>query len=452
MATSAHQLNTSHRESREFTNSPLTRRQGVRDLGRGITYRIAGLPIAVRHSVGRAGKAPDRVLRRAYARRYWNPRGLEERVQLAIALLTWPLVVLGLQISFTLKNGGEVARRFHRPVHRQLVDQLRLYLGAGVLPPWYYIFELHRRPSIGEARDFIYRWESKAGFLRLLKEDDRTPASELNDKARFAEHCREHQIRTAPVLAVLTGGEVEYCALPAEFETDLFVKPVTGRGGKGAQRWDLVESGTYRSTGGELLSREQLCGRLCEQSRMASLLVQQRLQNHPDLEPLNNGALSTVRVLTCLNEQGEPEVVGAAMRMAIGANHVVDNLHAGGIATAVDLETGVLGPASNLGAHSRLGWIDRHPVSGAQITGTRLPMWNEVREFAIRAHVAFADRVLVGWDIAITADAPVLVEGNGSPDLDIMQRFVRSGLMGARLGALLAFHVSQLGLDSTPLV
>jgi Sugar-transfer associated ATP-grasp len=430
---------------------PLRTKQRVKDFGRGVTYKIAGLPIAVRHSLGRRGQAPDQVLRRAYSRRYWHPRGWSERAQLALALLIWPFVLVGLQISFTLRSGGAVARGLGRPVRRQLVDQLRLYLGAGVLPPWYYIFELHRRPSTGEARDFIYRWESKAGFLQLLKEDDRAPATELNNKALFAEHCREHQIRTAPVLAVLTGGDVEYCALPAEFDTDLFVKPVIARGGKGAQRWDLVEPATYRSTAGETLSRGQLCGRLCELSRKASLLVQQRLKNHPELQPLNNGALSTVRVLTCLNEQGEPEVMGAAMRMAIGANHVVDNLHAGGIATAVDLETGALGPASNLGADARLGWMDRHPVSGAQITGTRLPMWEDVKDFAVRAHGAFADRVIVGWDIAITPDGPVLVEGNGAPDLDIMQRFVRHGLMAARLGILLAFHVSQLGLDQLPL-
>jgi hypothetical protein len=41
----------------------------------------------------------------------------------------------------------------------------------------------------------------------------------------------------------------------------------------------------------------------------------------------------------------------------------------------------------------------------------------------------------------------VMVEGNSSPDLDIMQRFARRGLMAARLGMLLAFHVSQTGMD-----
>lgn len=90
--------------------------------------------------------------------------------------------------------------------------------------------------------------------------------------------------------------------------------------------------------------------------------------------------------------------------------------------------------------------MDRHPNTGAQIAGATLHRWDEVRAFAIAAHKVFGDRVIVGWDIAVTPDGPVLVEGNGAPDLDIMQRFVRKGLMAARLGSLLAFHVSQLDL------
>lgn len=427
-------------------------RQRVRDFGRSVTYRIAGLPIAVRNGVSRRGTAAERIIRRAYARRYWSPRDWSERTQLALALAAWPFVLVGLQITFTLKNGGQIVRRFRRPIHRQLFDQLRLFLAAGVLPPWYYIFELHRRPATANARDYIYRWESKGGVLPLLLEGDRAPSSELFDKAEFAEQCRRHQVRTAPVLAVFIDGEAQVRANPMELDTDLFVKPIAGRGGKGAERWDLVAPGLYCSPQGERLTRESLLVRLAEKSQETPLLLQERLRNHPALDPINNGALSTIRVLTCLNEAGEPEIVGAAMRMAIGRNHVVDNLHAGGIATAVDLETGVLGSASDLGADSRLGWMDSHPVSGAQIKGVRLPMWDEVRNFALRAHRAFDDRVLVGWDIAIAPNGPILVEGNGAPDLDIMQRFVRHGMMAARLGVLLAFHVSQMGLDQVPAV
>jgi hypothetical protein len=424
-------------------------RQRVKDFGRGVTYQMAGLPIAVRATFEQASAAPDAVIRRAYARRYWKPRTPTELAQLALAILASPFALVGLEAVFTARNGGEVARRSHRPIHRQLFDQLRLYFAAGVLPPWYYIFELHRHPGGGFARDFIYRWESKGGVMRLLKEGPREPRSILNDKVVFAQFCERHRIRTAPVLAVADEGRVELSAEAGKLDQDLFVKPVCGRGGKGAERWDFAD-GRYRNPAGEELSRDELFGRLEERSGSRPLLVQPRLRNHPALEALNNGALSTVRVLTCLNELGEPELVGAAMRMAIGSNHVVDNLHSGGIASAVDIESGRLGRASNLGADARLGWMDRHPSTGALITGFELPMWDEVREFAVRVHDAFADRVIVGWDIAITADGPVLVEGNGAPDLDIMQRFVRHGLMAARLGALLAFHVSQTGLDSLP--
>ena len=60
------------------------------------------------------------------------------------------------------------------------------------------------------------------------------------------------------------------------------------------------------------------------------------------------------------------------MRMAVGGNHRVDNFHAGGIAAPVDLQSGKLGLASNMGMDVRLGWLDRHPDTGAQIHGTHL--------------------------------------------------------------------------------
>jgi hypothetical protein len=77
--------------------------------------------------------------------------------------------------------------------------------------------------------------------------------------------------------------------------------------------------------------------------------------------------------------------------------------------------------------------------------GVRLPHWDEFAAFVINAHRAFADRVLIGWDIAITPDGLVVVEANGAPDLDIMQRPFRRGLMRERLGQLLAFHLREDG-------
>jgi hypothetical protein len=105
----------------------------------------------------------------------------------------------------------------------------------------------------------------------------------------------------------------------------------------------------------------------------------------------------------------------------------------------------MLGPASDLGDDAQLGWLDAHPDTGAAITGRVLPLWDEVLALAAQAHRAFADRTVIGWDIAITADGPVLIEGNSGPDVDLLQRPMRRGLGCGRLGELMAFHLEKRG-------
>jgi len=147
--------------------------------------------------------------------------------------------------------------------------------------------------------------------------------------------------------------------------------------------------------------------------------------------------------VTCLNEHGEPEPVIALFRMSIGSNNTVDNMHAGGIAAQPDIKSGRLSRASDLGMDARIGWHSVHPDTGEQIEGRVLPYWEEAKRLAAEAHRAFADRVVVGWDIAILEDGPILVEGNGNPDMDIIQRFMRVGLRRHRFGELIAHHLRQ---------
>ena len=52
-------------------------------------------------------------------------------------------------------------------------------------------------------------------------------------------------------------------------------------------------------------------------------------------------------------------------------------------------------------------------------------MWSDVLEIARSAHAAFADQVVVGWDVAVLESGPQMIEGNKSPDLDIIQRTQR---------------------------
>jgi hypothetical protein len=161
------------------------------------------------------------------------------------------------------------------------------------------------------------------------------------------------------------------------------------------------------------------------------------------MSDLSNGALNTIRIISCLDEQGQPEIIAAVLRMAVGDNVTVDNVHAGGLAAAVNIEQGRLSQATDMGVDSRLGWIDSHPDTGGRITGRILPMWDEVCTLVGRAHSAFQDWAVVGWDVAIMADKPRLVEGNSGPDIDLVQRPLRTAFGKGRFGELLAFHLTR---------
>jgi Sugar-transfer associated ATP-grasp len=131
------------------------------------------------------------------------------------------------------------------------------------------------------------------------------------------------------------------------------------------------------------------------------------------------------------------------LRMARTPGIVVDNFHAGGIAAQVDLDSGVVGRATDLGLQRDTQWFDDHPTTGARIAGRRIPMWQDVLDVARRAHRAFGDQIIVGWDVAVLEVGPQLIEGNKGPDFDIIQRTSRAPIGNARVGTLLAHHLRR---------
>jgi len=255
-----------------------------------------------------------------------------------------------------------------------------------------------------------------------------TPRCALADKARFYDRCREAGLPHPRMVAILARGRLTPHADPAGEE--LLAKPADGEGGKG-----VVMLGRFADA-------EELEAALPPHVRTApgATVIQPRVPTHPALADLGLGALPTVRVVTILDEAGAPEVVSATFRFASDPAALVDNMKAGGLISPVDLEAGTLGLAC-LG----YGGGDHavHPVTGGAIVGRPLPDWPAVKALAVRAHAgAFADYALIGWDIAMTPEGPLLIEGNGKPGILMPQRAARRGLGEGRYGVLLAHHLA----------
>lgn len=379
----------------------------------------------------------------------WRDRNAWGSLLLGAHIVLWPLIVMTMAASYTARNGAAIRARCGKPIPQQLLEQALLAFSLSLTPRAYYMFELFLDERRDRAVGYLQRFETKRGIYRFLKQHRyaAAPMSPLNNKADFIDWCLTRDLPTVPYYLLVGSRGVERSRveqgrlLPS---ADLFVKPNKGRGGKGAERWRYREDGTYRNSAGQVLDANALMTRFCELRFKEGCLIQPVAQNHPDIADLGEGVLATVRILTCRDEQGGVETTNAAMRFPRQGKGVVDNFHAGGIAAAVDLRSGRLGPATDLGVSQKLGWCERHPDSQVQIAGRTLPAWPEVLAVVERAHEAFPDRVFIGWDVALLPDGWHLVEGNAAPDLDIIQRTTGMPLGNARFGRLLAFHTAVI--------
>lgn len=405
------------------------------------TYLVTPLPLLWAWRAGDGGWAAQ--IHKRYLRELWRERGVLGRIGLAASLLLWPPVVLALCLWSSWLNGLATRRTVAKSITQQILEQIWFAGRHGILPPWYYMFEMFDPAQQRKAPHYIHRYELKSGLLHILRLSiPKARRSPTRNKMAFLHRCGKAGIPTIGNLALfsegrLKAGRARQRGLPAR---DLFVKPAHGRGGEGAGLWRWTGAG-YQLHDGAVLSAEALTAQLAEWSRVRPLLVQPHAKNHPGLADLSNGALCTARIVTIRNETGGHEAVCALFRMAVGGNRLVDNFHAGGIAAPIDVATGRLGAATDWGLRPRHGWRTHHPDTGGAIEGRILPLWPETRALAERAHDAFADRHIIGWDMAILPDGPHIVEANGGPDTDMHQRVSREPLGNQRFGELLAFNL-----------
>ena len=383
-----------------------------------------------------------RRLHQVHYRAIWKSRSFVGKAGLIICLACWPILILPHVLHATVRNGRLARQETGKSFWRQACDQVVLAARFGFRPEGYYKLEFYRPARMAEADCYVNRNATKDSLYRLLKAKEEN-WSPLTDKVTFAKYCIEHGINVSPIVASLRRGQIDvgFAGLP---QADLFVKRSRGRGGVKAELWRF-QDGRYRNGDGTELGETALLADIARRSTKEPYLIQRRLTNDTRLRDLALDALATVRCVTAIAEDGTPEPIRAVFRMPSRERSIVDNFHAGGIAAAIDLVTGQLAQATDMGLAPSIGWVDCHPVTGARIAGRVLPDWPEMLAVVLDAHRAFADRPIIGWDVALTTDGIIIVEGNAAADTDIIQRCHRAPLGQTRYVDLMLWHLERLG-------
>lgn len=220
-----------------------------------------------------------------------------------------------------------------------------------------------------------------------------------------------------------------------EDQADIIAKPSFQSKGRGVERF--IRDGANWPDSANLIAR-------LEKIVRSGGVVQQCVATHPDLALLSPGALPTLRVMTCIDEEGRVEPCDRALRLSVGGPRPVDNFNAGNLVGAIEGD----GRISRVWQASMWGGVDRvelHPTTGATLIGQQLPELDAAIALAVTAHEHFRDGfTVIGWDIGLSDAGPVLIEGNWNPGSDILQLVNGRGLAAGRLGALYRHHLTHL--------
>ena len=146
-------------------------------------------------------------------------------------------------------------------------------------------------------------------------------------------------------------------------------------------------------------------------------LFQDEVIQHQKLNELNPYCVNTIRMDTYTNKQQLSRVMSSFIRLGVQKSFV-DNVSSGGMYVGVEVVSGTLCPeAFSDFTHGSGKTFKVHPDTGQKFEGFQIPFYQEAKNMVLEAARHVPQIKVIGWDIAIQSDGPILIEGNDCPGL-----------------------------------
>ena len=184
----------------------------------------------------------------------------------------------------------------------------------------------------------------------------------------------------------------------------IFLKPIESSGGSGCFTLHKESVKSQLDLYGDALLNN-------------SFIHQEIIQQHEDINKIHKKTINTLRIDTYIDKDKKTHVLSVLMRFGIG-NSIIDNSCSGGFSISVNLLTGKLQGIGRQVLPKGGNVYLKHPDSKVVLENFKVPFFDEACKLAISASNRLPTR-LVGWDIAITQNGPVIVEGNEGPALHL---------------------------------
>lgn len=230
----------------------------------------------------------------------------------------------------------------------------------------------------------------------------------LRDKYMFYKYMAAAGLPVAEVFAVIKNGKVYDQNLNYVGESflqdkkDYFVKVANGECANFVKHIEDFD---------EYLS-------IKEQVRNGDYIIQKRIVQSPAMNRLNDKAINTMRIITAYNN-GEPYVFSSHLRAGTNTSGTVDNWARGGIAVNIR-DNGYL---DEVGYYKpQFGrTTEYHPDSQIKLSEFEIPLFRDALALTCEAHKHFYGIEYIGWDMAVSDNGLVFIEGNDNWEISVLQ-------------------------------
>ncbi len=336
-----------------------------------------------------------------------------------------------------------VAKRFGVGPFKQMREMTALRWGPGKLASHEYFSTGAYDPNLSKAQKQAFVGKIGSYELNVAASPMKLTGTRafLRDKVMYTSLLTQLGLTTTYTQAVVHTerqfGNIATLRTPAEVEAflrgsatyPLFAKPCEGAASVGSaliegQDGDVLRLGNGRCVDVAAFSHEIIT------DYPEGFILQSAVKQHEAMSAMTGASVGTLRVVTVRDENGISPLY--TVWKVPSPTAMSDNFwQSGSMVALIDDDTGRVRQC-NIGSGPAAQWLDHHPVSGLAFEGYQIPHWDKVMDVACRAHGLFPEFGIVGWDIAVGQDGPIIIECNDNPFHVLWQLAAGEGIRNDR--------------------
>ena len=184
----------------------------------------------------------------------------------------------------------------------------------------------------------------------------------------------------------------------------VFAKPPHDFGGHGIQKIAIKGIDDYNKLFKELRKKE-------------INLVEEEIIQHEAVSKLNPYAVNPLRIVTLLDKNCKPHILATALRINMDDSAVVG-------CTDVYMRINENGEVCSRVVDDVANTYEEHPLTKYKFKDAKIPYIKEALDMCKKAALKVPEVRYVGWDVAITPNGPVIMEGNEYPSYGLVQYYL----------------------------